>query len=243
MADHTEYEAVCGSLEKVSVRNTDPVITERGRKLLALCNAHELTPLNGLESFGKSFPSSFTCFTYNGQSVVDFALVPQKQIAFVSDFRVEDQISSDHRPLRVEMASVAIPAVDKMNARRRKSTRQSTVSATTDVFLSNPPAALYLQRSGADAVAQLLSLVNSAKSIFETNAKHESSSQNQTEYYSQLELQIALAKSEKTRAWKNLQQFELGTQHRARAQDNFAHWSRTFRKLLLPKEVDNSQRQ
>lgn len=53
--ESTVKEENCKRLVRVSLKNVDVVTTERGKKLIDLCDTHELAPTNRLCSFGKSF--------------------------------------------------------------------------------------------------------------------------------------------------------------------------------------------
>jgi exonuclease III len=79
-----------------SKRNSqDTVINEHGRKLLSLCQSHNLRILNGRKAGDSG--GYFTCFKYNGQSVVDYALVSPALFNSVLYFNVENFTPfSDH---------------------------------------------------------------------------------------------------------------------------------------------------
>ena len=96
-------DELCGKAEYVKLRNVDNRLsraTGRGSELIDFCSSSCLTPLNGLQSFGKNFSSRFTCTEYGGSSVVDYVLVPQKEISMYSRFEISsDAVFSDHHEL------------------------------------------------------------------------------------------------------------------------------------------------
>lgn len=67
LADTAASELECGRIAKIVLENLGTVLTERGMKLIAFCDVHELTPLNGLNSFEKSFEFCHTSPKYKGR--------------------------------------------------------------------------------------------------------------------------------------------------------------------------------
>jgi hypothetical protein len=71
-----------------------------GEQLLTLCGAFNLVICNGLTRWEKSI--NFTCNTYNGASVVDYAICSHSLCGKMEEVLIGDQIwdlKSDHKPI------------------------------------------------------------------------------------------------------------------------------------------------
>ena len=81
----------------------DSIINERGNRLLELLGSCNLTMLNG-NMIGDIF-GEYTCYTYNGQSVVDYVAVSPNIKNLVKSFKVLAMTDlSDHRPLLCQLS-------------------------------------------------------------------------------------------------------------------------------------------
>lgn len=94
---------LCGKVDYVKLENVDNShlrATGRGAELIDFCFSHALTPLDALQSFGKNFPSRFTCTQYDGSSVTDYILVPQKEVGLYNRFKMSNTaVFADHHEL------------------------------------------------------------------------------------------------------------------------------------------------
>ena len=82
--------------------NHDKVVNTHGRKLVSLCQSHNLRIVNG-RKIGDS-TGYFTSFNWNGCSVVDYALVSPALLDAVSSFSVGDLTPfSDHCPIALTL--------------------------------------------------------------------------------------------------------------------------------------------
>jgi hypothetical protein len=71
-----------------------------GEQLLTLCGAFDLVICNGMTRWEKS--GNFTCNTYNGASVVDYAICSHNLCGKMEEVLIGDQIwdlKSDHKPI------------------------------------------------------------------------------------------------------------------------------------------------
>ena len=71
-----------------------------GEQLLTLCGAFDLVICNGMTRWEKS--GNFTCNTYNGASVVDYAICSHNLCGKMEEMLIGDQIwdlKSDHKPI------------------------------------------------------------------------------------------------------------------------------------------------
>jgi exonuclease III len=91
--------------------NMDLGVNPYGKKLLNLCQSHNLRILNG-RTIGDSL-GNFTCFKYNGSSVIDYVLVSPDLIDSVMYCHVEDFSSfSDHCMISLRLNLPQILASD-----------------------------------------------------------------------------------------------------------------------------------
>lgn len=87
---------------QTSRASRDSIINERGRKLLELFDSVNLSILNGT-TLGDLL-GEYTCFTYNGASVVDYVAASQELVGDIISLEMgELNPLSDHRPLTVTL--------------------------------------------------------------------------------------------------------------------------------------------
>ena len=81
--------------------NSDCVINNFGRSLIELCQSCQLRIVNG-RTLGDCF-GNYTCYHYNGCSVVDYALVQPSVFKIINYFQVKPlSYLSDHCPITLE---------------------------------------------------------------------------------------------------------------------------------------------
>ena len=83
--------------KQISLRNSlDTIKNERGNDLIDLCVSSRMRILNG-RTIGDTF-GYFTCHKWNGSSVVDYAIVSENLLDYVSYFKVNQTLGdmSDH---------------------------------------------------------------------------------------------------------------------------------------------------
>lgn len=86
-------------------KSEDCVVNNYGRELLDLCIASRLRILNGRTRLDNN-KGAFTCFTPRGASVVDYTIVSDDFLNYVSCFQVGDISSfSDHCPLYLHLST------------------------------------------------------------------------------------------------------------------------------------------
>ena len=76
-----------------------------GEQLLTLCGTFDLVICNGLDRWANS--GNFTCNTYNGASVVDYAIFSHGMCEKMEEVRIGDQIwdlKSDHKPIYLKFS-------------------------------------------------------------------------------------------------------------------------------------------
>ncbi len=83
----------------IDLRNSkDKIINERGKKLLDLINLSNMRILNG-STIG-DIMGNYTCYRYNGCSVVDYMIVSHSLLRHINSFKVMNLCPiSDHKPL------------------------------------------------------------------------------------------------------------------------------------------------
>ena len=82
-------------------KSRDIVCNERGRELLDLCTTSNLHCLNG-RTLG-DLSGKFTCFQYNGNSVVDYCLISNTFTRNILYFHVHIPLLSDHAKLSCQI--------------------------------------------------------------------------------------------------------------------------------------------
>lgn len=94
-----------GKLKFISILDVDKHLNQRGKSIKEFCSINNLAPLNGLQSFSKKLSSEFTCFTYNGCSVVDWFLCQQSEVGRFLDLSFASLLNfiSDHIPLTIRV--------------------------------------------------------------------------------------------------------------------------------------------
>ena len=90
---------ICVNDNTLNRISQDKKVNQRGNELLDLCKSLDLNILNGRKTgdpFGK-----YTCFNWNGSSVVDYLLTSDSLFSQMSSFKVGDFLPwlSDHCPL------------------------------------------------------------------------------------------------------------------------------------------------
>ena len=90
---------ICVNDNTLNRNSQDKKVNQRGNELLDLCKSLDLNILNGRKTgdpFGK-----YTCFNWNGSSVVDYLLTSDSLFSQMSSFKVGDFLPwlSDHCPL------------------------------------------------------------------------------------------------------------------------------------------------
>ena len=88
------------SHNKISRQSYDNKSNARGKELLDMCISSNLSILNG-QTFG-DYLGKFTCFQYNGNSVVDYCLVSDNLVHNILYFHVHD-----HNPLLSDHARIS----------------------------------------------------------------------------------------------------------------------------------------
>ena len=85
--------------------NTDKTVNEYGKKLIDLCITTQLRILNG-RTLG-DITGKCTCFKYNGCSAIDYAIVDQSLLKYVTLFTVHCYLEdiSDHCPIGLYIRS------------------------------------------------------------------------------------------------------------------------------------------
>ena len=79
--------------------NVDKVINTYGRRLIDLCIKSGMQILNGRELFAND-TNQYTCFRYNGSSVVDLLMTSADSLALIRDFSIlARNTNSDHAPI------------------------------------------------------------------------------------------------------------------------------------------------
>ena len=92
------------NIHQTSRLSEDKAVTTYGRQLIETCNNSGLRIANGVSPFDKQ-TSCFTCYKYNGASVVDYLITDVSAFRILSKFDIKDKrIDSDHRPLYFEFA-------------------------------------------------------------------------------------------------------------------------------------------
>ena len=79
--------------------NVDGIVNNYGRKLIELCIGCGIQILNGRNLFSNN-TNQYTCFRYNGKSIVDVLMTSADAVSRVTDFSILPRnINSDHSPL------------------------------------------------------------------------------------------------------------------------------------------------
>ena len=81
----------------INRNNCDSESNVYGKQLVDLCKSASLCIVNGRTVGDRD--GQFTCMTETGQSVVDYLLISQSLFSQIIDFKVGNQIISDHFPL------------------------------------------------------------------------------------------------------------------------------------------------
>ena len=83
----------------------DRVLCDRGKQLIDMCIAYKLRIANG-RALGDSM-GKFTCYKYNGNSVVDYCLLSENLYTDILSFKVEDIIPrlSDHSVISLRIVA------------------------------------------------------------------------------------------------------------------------------------------
>lgn len=83
--------------------NQDKAVCERGKQLIDICISYKLRLANG-RTLGDNF-GKFTCYKYNGNSVVDYFIYSEDLIEDILSFKVSDVIPrlSDHSLLSLRI--------------------------------------------------------------------------------------------------------------------------------------------
>ena len=73
-------------------------INNYGRKLIELCRNNKMLILNGrVNSEREDISDGFTCYKYNGSSIVDYTVAECSVIEYIKHFSVlEKQVDSDN---------------------------------------------------------------------------------------------------------------------------------------------------
>ena len=79
-------------------QNQDKSVNAQGRRLINICKACFYCIANGRIG-NTSETSQFTYRTKNGNSVIDYLLVPVEYLASMNDLRLYDRVESDHVPI------------------------------------------------------------------------------------------------------------------------------------------------
>ena len=77
----------------------DNQYNSNGRKLIEICNALNLTPLNGLTE--KNFENNFTFISRRGNSSIDHFLCSPEILPFISNYRTINRLESQHLPITI----------------------------------------------------------------------------------------------------------------------------------------------
>ena len=86
--------------EQLHKRNSqDKILDERGKSIIDMCKGLDLSIINGRKT-GDIF-GNFTCFQWNGNSVVDYLITSEQLFQRIPNFKVGEFIPwlSDHCPL------------------------------------------------------------------------------------------------------------------------------------------------
>ena len=85
-------------------RNVDNVVNTYGRRLIDLCIKCGVQILNGRDLFAND-TNQYTCFRYNGKSVVDLLMTSAPSLPLITDFQIIDRnVNSDHAPISFTLA-------------------------------------------------------------------------------------------------------------------------------------------
>ena len=89
--------------------NMDKIIDSSGLNLIDMCKIHDLCILNG--RFGKDKNiGTYTCYTHNGASCIDYVLMSCSLLTHINDFKVHDfdsLLSDTHCPISLSLSSSA----------------------------------------------------------------------------------------------------------------------------------------
>ena len=108
----TPHYTTCSQNSKARY-SKDSIYNTRGKELIDICTASNLIVLNG-RAFGDTF-GNYTCFQYNGNSVVDYCIVSECLYDSVLYFKVHNHIPllSDHANLTVKLYETFIKTKTK----------------------------------------------------------------------------------------------------------------------------------
>ena len=98
--------------------NKDRVINDSGINLIELCKIHDLCIVNGRIGNDQSI-GDFTCYTHNGASTIDYAIVSPALLSKTNDFCIHeyDNLFSDtHCPISISLSSVHVDSNITVNS-------------------------------------------------------------------------------------------------------------------------------
>ena len=109
--DFIRYNQNNGSFKRI---NKDKTINVPGRNLIDLCKTHDLCIVNGRFGSDKGI-GDFTCYTHNGSSTIDYAIVSPGLLTKTSDFTVhefDNLLSDTHCPISITLSSTLENVID-----------------------------------------------------------------------------------------------------------------------------------
>ena len=102
-----DFVRILQSNESFQRRNKDKTVNYSGKNLIELCKVHDLCIVNGRLGSDKN-NGDFTCYTHNGASTIDYAIVSPGLLTKTYDFCVHDfdsLFSDTHCPISLAISS------------------------------------------------------------------------------------------------------------------------------------------
>ena len=152
------YRPESDTFTEHSIPNRDTTINRSGQEFLNICNSTMSRILTG-----SVWKADFTCFRYNGQSVVDTGICSEGVFGSLSDGRIHTSSLSDHSPISFRVH------VRKSTESPRSNESRSVVSTVHLRRLLASPDRLYSFQSAFLHKPEIVDLTSEARRIFDDN--------------------------------------------------------------------------
>ena len=103
-----DFNSRIGSIRQLNdftyEKNPNKITNKHGKRLLEICQDHNLLFLNHLQTETRSFPSGFTSRRNNLKSQNDWIIISKKLVDNVTNFELKTEyILTDHTPIAAEI--------------------------------------------------------------------------------------------------------------------------------------------